>query len=373
MKYVSCAVFVSTALLISAEAVPCAMFTLVRDGQVLFANNEDWYEPGVIWFQRGRGGDYGRVNVGFDDDFAQGSMNEAGLAFDSSALNEVPWQADPDKNTPRNLLEQIMNECATVEEVLAYFERYNCTHLAKAQFMFADATGDAAIVAWLPDTGLSITRIEDGLLLMTNTRLEASGYRCPRFMKATQVLGKQPDAVVDTAAEALEAIHQHGPQAFTSYSTIYDLKTRTVYLYNLADFSEAVTFDLTEELERKRRHVHKMAELIPNGRTVDAMKSMPQRTAWDTRITLDSAALQRYAGVYSPVPDIEVRVETDGKGGLTVHNPGQEPATLFPETQTTFRIAPDRGQVSFDVGPDGTVKGFTLHKQQDIYAGRIDE
>ena len=56
---------------------------------------------------------------------------------------------------------------------------------------------------------------------------------------------------------------------------------------------------------------------------------------------------------------------------LRVKNPGQPDATLYPETETTFRIAPDRGTVSFRVSAEGIVEGLTLHKGRDVYAARV--
>ncbi len=347
------------------------MFTLYRDGVVLFGNNEDWTKPGVIWFERGGEGKYGRVNVGFDGRFAQGSMNEKGLAFDSSALNPAPWEPDPAKETPKNLLEKIMNECKDVGEAADYFKRYNCTHLAEAQFMFADANGNAITVSWLPESGLHVAPMPGEFSVMTNVRLGLSGYRCPRAMAMHQALAKKGEAPYETAVAALDAAHQHGPQAFTTYSTIYDLAARKVYLYHLANFSQAAEFDLMEELERRPRGVHRMKRLFKDGRTVKEMSAMPQRTEWDTRIELDEETLQRYAGEYSPAPDIIVRIESNGNGGLTVYNPGQDPATLFPETDTVFRIAPDRGLVTFHVFDPPNVEGFTLHKQANIFAKRL--
>lgn len=96
----------------------CTIFCVVRDGQVLFCNNEDFTKPGYIWFVPAGNGRYGRVNLGFEDRFVQGSMNDQGLAFDATALSAIPWKSDPNRETPRNLIEKIMNECATVEEAL---------------------------------------------------------------------------------------------------------------------------------------------------------------------------------------------------------------------------------------------------------------
>ena len=361
-----------TVVIVAMDARACAIFTLVRDGRVFFGNNEDYIKPGVIWFERGRKGRHGRVNVGFDDDFAQGGMNEKGLAFDAATVTEIPWEADPEKETPKNLPGKILDECATVEEAIAYFHKYNCKHLSGGQFLFADATGAAALIAWLPGQGLSITRREGDALVATNTRLGRSGYRCARHVKATRVLGEHQGASLETMTAVLDAIHQEGPAAFTSYSTVYDLPNRRVYIYNLADFTQVREFDLTAQLAEKRKQVFKLAGLFPDGPTVDDLTARPQRTGWDTRIELDPAILARYVGSYRLQPDICAEITAGGEGALAVRTPGHPGATLVPESQTQFRIAPDRGTVTFDVTEDGDVNGLTLHKQADVYAKRVE-
>ena len=114
-KYVSRSVpFLLLFLMICLNcAHPCAMFTLARNGLVLFANNEDYIKPGYVWFTPGEEGKYGRINFGFNDHFAQGSMNEAGLCFDAATVPEIPFEPDPSKKKVKNLPEKIMDECAT--------------------------------------------------------------------------------------------------------------------------------------------------------------------------------------------------------------------------------------------------------------------
>ena len=371
VQFLAILALASTLALTSQFADACSIFTVVRDGQVLMCNNEDFVRPGVVWFVPAAEGRFGRVNVGFDDDFAQGSMNEKGLSFDGAALPEISWQADPNKPTPANLIEVVMNECATVAEAIQYFETQNCTHLANAQIMFADATGDSAVITWLPEKGLSVVRINGDHLVVANERLEASGYRGPRFVRAEQVLAARTDASLETMTAVMSAIHQHGPGAFTTYSTVYDLKNKKMFIYNLANFDEVVEFELLEEL-KKGSKLHKMRALFENSPSLRELKKQEQRTEFNTAISLDATVLDRYAGTYSPVgtTDLTFRVERDGNE-LRVINPGQPDAVLFAESNTLFRVKPDRGQVTFTLDEDGTVEGLILHKQIDLVAKRV--
>ena len=356
----------------------CTIFVLVDEGTVLLGNSEDFIKRGAIWFVPGDGDRFGRINVGFHnslgvrEDFAQGSMNEAGLAFDAAVLAKVPWEPDPGRETVDNLPDKIMDECATVAEAVTCFEKYNCRYLEGAQFLFADATGDAAIVAWMPEKGLSVVRRSGKAhLIATNTRLEPSGYRCQRWVRAHRELeGGGPP--FERAQKALNGIHQHGPRAFTSYSCIYDLKRRKVRLYALANFEEMIEVDLREELKKETETVL-MKDLFQNLPELAEIRAKPQRNSYGTRISLTSQELAAFDGTFSPEVASDIRVQVEATSdGLMVHNPGQPTAELFAESATTFRLAPDRGTVTFHMGEDGSVTGLTLHKQQDVYARRIE-
>ena len=232
--------------LFSPAALACAMFTFTQDGRVYMGNNEDFIKPGIVWFVPAKKNSYGRVNFGFDDRFCQGSMNDQGLSFDAAVVPEIPYERDSKKRTPKNLIEKIMDECATVDEAIEYFTRFNCPHLSRTQFMFADKTGDSVVVAWMPGKGLSVVRKEGAFQLITNSRLEASRYRCERYVLAERKLLKAEVGEASDLHGVLAEIHQRGAQAYTSYSTIFDLTRGEVIVYNLADYSESKTINLAD-------------------------------------------------------------------------------------------------------------------------------
>ena len=74
------------ALLALAATSPgraCTIFVLADADHALFCNNEDWSNPAVhLWFIPARDGRLGCALVGFDDGWAQGGVNSAGLAYD---------------------------------------------------------------------------------------------------------------------------------------------------------------------------------------------------------------------------------------------------------------------------------------------------
>jgi penicillin V acylase-like amidase (Ntn superfamily) len=356
----------------SAQA--CAMFTMVSGDTVLMGNNEDFIKPGYVWFVPADDGRLGRVNFGFSDKFAQGSMNEKGLCFDAAVVTEVPWEPDPEKENvdkgTKNLLEHIMNTCGTVEEAIALFETYNCAHLASSQFMLADATGASAVVTWLPDTGLSVVERTGDYLINTNTRLEASQFRCKRYVLAERKLASATAPSVEVARDALDTIHQEGEGAFTSYSNVYDLKNRLSHVYNLANYDEVVTFDLTAELA-KGPHRVALKKLFRNSPKLSALRKANRRS-YETAIALPTNSLARFSGKYSVMDgktSVGIKVEGDI---LRLVPPDGKAAHLFPESETKFRIR-EGGQLTFTLSPDGEVTGFVLHRNGDHVGSKLPE
>ncbi|MCF6286593.1 MAG: hypothetical protein L3K26_15565 [Candidatus Hydrogenedentes bacterium] len=375
MKLCLLPALVALGLLLShAPAQACAMFTMVSRDTVLMGNNEDFIKPGYVWFVPAAEGRLGRVNFGFKDKFAQGSMNESGLCFDAAVVPEVAWASDPEKENvakgTNNLLEYIMNTCGTVEEAITLFETYNCPYLASSQFMLADATGASAVVAWLPGTGLSVVRRTGDYLINTNTRLEVSQFRCERYVLAERKLANATAPSVEVARDTLDTIHQEGEGAFTSYSNVYDLKKRLVHVYNLANYDEVVTFDLTAELAKDPRRVA-LKKLFRNSPKLSALRKAKRRS-YETAIALPTNSLARFSGKYSVMNGKAiVGIEVEGDI-LRLVPPDGKAAHLFPESATKFRIR-EGGQLTFTLSPDGEVTGFVLHRNGDHVGSKLPE
>ncbi len=367
LRIIMIALFIGITVVVKTHG--CAMFTLVSGDTVLMGNNEDFIKPGYVWFVPAETGKLGRVNFGFNDHFAQGSMNEKGLAFDAAVVGEVPWEPDPAKKEVDNLLELIMDTCGTVKEALALFETYNCKHLARSQFMFADETGDGAVVTWWPETGLSVVRRSGEYLINTNTRLEASAFRCERYVLAERVVaGKTP--TIDVARDALNAIHQEGKDAFTSYSNVYDLKRGLVHVYNLANYDEVVTFDLAEELA-KGPHDMALKKVFKHSPSLKSIRTVPPRI-YDTRIALPAENLEALTGSYSVMDGKAImKVELAGDELLFIPPDGKA-AHLFPESESKFRIV-EGGQVTFTRAENGDISGFVMHRNGDHVGNKVPE
>lgn len=358
----------SCALFLPAIAHACAMFTISDGETVYFANNEDATSAGEVWFVPADEGRLGRVNLGWDD-FTQGSMNEAGLCFDAAALPKVPYTPDPQKKDTKNLLELIMHRCHSVEEAMAMFEQYNCAHLADGQFMFADATGAAAVVTWDPAGRLSIVRKQGGYQLITNDRLECSGLRDERFALADRLLRAASRPSHELCTQVLEQIHQEGKDAFTTYSNVFEPKSRTIHLYRFADYSTSLRFSLPEELAKGPRKVA-LKDLFPKGVGISEYRARPRRVI-PSEINLAPGVLATFVGVYKATnPDVEL-VVTLREGLLYFSANGQRAVEIFPESESAFRFRESFGTLTFTRDAGGKITGLTIHRPGDHHAVRL--
>jgi len=235
---------------LAIPALVCTAFLIARDGVVLAGNNEDWIDRDTkVWFHPAADGRLGRVYFGFSNGFAQGGMNEKGLFFDGFALDDdeaAPASRKPYDKGLGQLVDDVMSRCATVAEVLQWFDRYELGY-GRAQLIFGDAGGDAALVE-----RNAVVRKKGDFLVGTNFRqsqVDPKKSGCVRWAKADSLLREAAGADVDLVRRVLDATHQE----ITVYSNVYDLRRGEVQLYLNHDFSRGVSFRLREELQRGER------------------------------------------------------------------------------------------------------------------------
>ena len=128
---------------VSSIADACTAFYAVYEGLILAGNNEDWWNPKTkMWFLSPGGNKYGRVYFGFDDFWSQGGLNDQGLFFDGFAT--LGFSVKKSNNKPvykGNLIDKVMSECATVDEVLKVLDQYNLQFLERGMLMFGVLQG----------------------------------------------------------------------------------------------------------------------------------------------------------------------------------------------------------------------------------------
>jgi hypothetical protein len=236
----------------TAPVGACSIFVLTDGRRVLFCNNEDWSNPKTrIWFIPGGSGRHGCVYVGFDDDWAQGGLNSKGLAFDWVAGFKERWEPDPKKETPTgNSAQRMLETCSTVEEAIAFYEKYQEPSFSYGKMLVADPSGASAVLG-----------AKDGRLhaeKMKHSRGLGLGFGM-RGDFAARMVAQEPEPTPANAAAILEAARQEGKYA-TRYSNVFDLKSGAIFLFRLPDRDGAVKLDLAEEL-RKGGHYYDIPDI----------------------------------------------------------------------------------------------------------------
>ena len=247
----------------------CTIFTAAIGDTVLYGNNEDYPLSGTfIWLMPAQEVQlpsetitiYGSIFFGFDgndnavDGYPQGGMNDQGLCCDGNGLPEAPLNPHPERDTPYTYpFYQILWECGTVNDTIAWFESHYLGTSLPGQFHFADATGDAVVVSAGSDGELAYTRIgNESYLVSTNFNLanpSNGNYPCNRYITACSLLDEissENMLTIETCRTILEAVHQ---ESITAYSNIFNLLTHKIYIYQNHDFSAVAEFNLDEELE----------------------------------------------------------------------------------------------------------------------------
>ncbi len=266
-------------LVLPPPAHACTAFCVAARGRVLVGNNEDLFDPHTrLWFISAENGEHGRMYVGYDYAWPQGGMNDRGLFFDgfSVPLVKLPPSTRPplqpvanrvpNRPFPGGALDRFLAECASIEDVIGLFRKYEFPWAEKSVLMFVDASGEAAIF-----DGNGILRKKGRFLVQTNFRQSATRpgeVPCERFRIATGMLESAGDNTnIDLFRRILAATHQEGDNP-TQYSNIYDLKRRIMYLYHFHNYENVVTIELSREL-RKGAHSVAIPSLFPRTHAAD--------------------------------------------------------------------------------------------------------
>lgn len=257
-KIVLIFLFLLISITLSPRVHSCTAFYIAKGDTILAGNNEDWFSPKTkIWFIPAENGDFGRVYFGFDNFHPQGGMNEKGLFFDGFATELMEVVNSKDKPYFRGVLaDHVMATCATVEEVIAIYSKYNLEHFRNFMLMFGDAYGKSVIIE-----GDDIVKKEGDHQVCTNfylSKTKPDDIDCWRYLEVNEMLKASPDVSVELCKSILQAVHVD----FTQYSNVYDLKNKKVYLYHFHNYQHVVEIDLENEL-KKGRQSYDLASLFP--------------------------------------------------------------------------------------------------------------
>ena len=330
--------------LLKSSIYACTGFCISQGDLVLVGNNEDWKNPFTkVWYVPAEDDTYGRVYFGFDNFAPQGGMNEKGLVFDGFATS--PHKVKKSLNKPTyggNFMDMVMSQCATVDEVLKIFDKYNLEFMERAMFFIADENGESAIIE-----GDQIIRKDGKYQIITNfyqSEVKDRKIPCDRYKIADAILKDADEISVDLCKRVLTATHNEG-QTPTVYSNVYDLKKRIVYLYHFHNFQNVVKIDLAEELKKGPRRMD-LPALFPRIYSAEVFmnRRINELEAQKAKYThkVKRKILESYVGYYQLPADegeptiVIITREGDKIFAGTKYQAKQE---LYPVSDTEFMYA----------------------------------
>jgi hypothetical protein len=206
--------------------------------RTLFFNNEDYFNPATrIWFLPATKTYYGCAYLGFNDDWAQGGVNQYGLAFDWVAGASNSYTPAIYLKTPQgNPAERMLESCKTVQEAIAFYHRYAEPGFASGAMLIADKTGASVII-----------HAKNGQL-QYDVSHQSRGFG---YGDATlkQLLLPTLRPSLENGLPILQACRQEGQYA-TKYSNVYDLRSGKIHLTSMGGKEESVRLDIAAELKK---------------------------------------------------------------------------------------------------------------------------
>jgi hypothetical protein len=317
----------------------CTIFVLTDSQRTLFFNNEDYSNPTTrIWFLPADKGFYGVAYVGFDNDWAQGGVNTAGLAFDWVAGTKIDYVPDSKLlkvrgNNPSN---RMLESCATVEEAIAFYQKYREEGFCYARIMIADKTGASVIIG-----------VRDGKLFFDKSK-KSRGFGYGEKALGEH-LAKVPAASLQGGLPILQACKQEG-QYPTQYSSIYDLRSGDIYLVSLKNAEKQVKLNLDSELAKEGHYYD-----IPALAKVGTGAPLPL-----------SRGMHRFlADGYPAIPDSEPTTTQRFKAMFEGHYTGNVKEEEF-SPELWQLAAPRLKEIEEEFKKWGKIQSFTLVERKEV-------
>jgi hypothetical protein len=273
----------------------------------------------------------GCAYVGFDNGWAQGGVNSAGLAFDWVAGYEDSYAPDPALVSVRgNPSERMLETCTTVEEAMAFYRRHFEPDFKRSRLLIADCTG----------ASVAIGSRNGKLHMVPMKRNRGFGYGQTQLEK---LLPGAAEPTLDTGAAILRACLQPGDGG-TKYSSVYDLTAGRIFLFPDPTRHDPVTLDLAAELA-KGAHFYDIGQL----RTQLAAPLQPLLP------TMQRFYLDRFL----PLPDSAPAVTHRLRGILEDAAAGTMKSSDY-TSELWKALAPLQKDVASDLARLGPIQSFTL-------------
>jgi penicillin V acylase-like amidase (Ntn superfamily) len=179
--------------------------------------------------------------VGFNNGWGQGGLNEKGLAYDWVAGYLSDY--NPSSNLQKvlgNPSHRMLETCATVDEAILFYQKYREPSFSFAKLFIADTSGNSIIIQANSGT----------LEFLKTNKSRVLGYGEHTF---NQLLSENSSVELSSAKNILSSCIQTGKYG-TKYSTVYDLKTKDIYVYSNANFENVCILNLEDELKKSTHY-----------------------------------------------------------------------------------------------------------------------
>jgi len=246
----------------------CTILSASGNNITYAASNKDWNNTDTrLRVYSPSEGKYGRIYFGYQipEGFqnAEG-VNDQGLWYSGASL--------PERNDVYNhynkpgvsgeLCEKALEECATVDEVIALYKLYFSPHW-QGHSMWVDRQGNSVVVEY-GEKDVVFIYPDENYQVMTNFYLTGSlnqrWYNCYRFDVANYMLENTENITQHSIGSILDEVHQEGLFQ-TVTSNIYNLTTGELILYYFHNYEEYITLNFYEQIAAGDQYL-KLPELF---------------------------------------------------------------------------------------------------------------
>jgi choloylglycine hydrolase len=269
----------AAALVLPTALVACSGITMVKDGTVLLAANNDYsYSSNMLLrVTPAVDGQFGRICLSMETvpgwtPVGMKCMNDQGLAYMHAVVPKSVTPYDPDKPQFRhNFLEKIVAEAATVKQAISLVRAYSLPpqHSAHVHLLLADASGDSAVIEWV-DGDVKVLRRSGMTQIITNSLLSKPDPPEPpksRFWRGSRMLESLSEPSVNAAVSVLKEIsirgRYKGDEVGSIDSAVFDITGRKVHVFYKRDFDHGLVLDLDSELAKGPR-TEPLSKIFPN-------------------------------------------------------------------------------------------------------------
>lgn len=246
--------------------IACSMCKITMNGKTVVGNNEDWTNPNSqIRFEPKGKGKYGYMCVGFDDNFPQGAVNEAGLMFDGFAM---PFKASKETIKKRVVndsvaIDTIMKSFSTVLQVKAYLSTVDLSTLTRSMLVFIDKSGEYLRVE-SDELFLGNEPLQTFSNFYPSLTLNTSQVNLPYYQNGCRFLSHtRPQANLSYCSSVMKSFRQRT----TQYTTVYNLEKSIIRLFHFQNFQDFIDISLSHELKKGKRIV-RIPELFLKNKSV---------------------------------------------------------------------------------------------------------